>query len=408
MAITKRKGIYWIDYYFRDDAGRQHRKREAVGACRKLAEELLKKRLAEVAEQRFFPERKKVLVKFSDARDSFIEWSKSNVGALSQVRYRISMDNLNAAFGHLHLNEVTPALAEKFKATRLKEVMPATVNRDLATLKHLYNLILKGRLLPDATIDPLLPARISLLRENNKRLRYLSEREFDELLLACDRLHVKRRPITDIHAVEMKPLIIAAVHTGMRRGELLNLKWCDIDLDGRVITIHEAKCGSARHVPINGDLHETLKAMGHRIDSSYVFAHREHVRYTGRRFKDIKLSWEAVVKEAGIVNFHFHDLRHTCASWLVQRGVPLKTVQEILGHKSFQTTLRYAHLAPELRIDAVEKLCKKKNDGHILDTKHPSFEGRALRPAANDGTTRTSNAGDRTRTGNLRLMKPSL
>jgi len=74
-----------------------------------------------------------------------------------------------------------------------------------------------------------------------------------------------------------------------------------------------------------------------------------------------------VLEEAGIENFRFHDLRHTCASWLVQKEVPLKTVQEILGHKSFMTTLRYAHLAPELRSEAVERIAGIGN-GHILVT----------------------------------------
>ncbi len=407
MGILNRNGVYWIDYYVRDEAGRVKRRREAVGTNRRLAADLLKKRHADAAERRYFPERNRPEVLFSDARKEFDAWAKVNVSESGAIRYACSMDALELAFGHVKLHEITPLAVETFKSARLKDVKPATVNRDLMTLKRLINLILQGQLLPDAKVDPLLPPRIRLLRENNKRLRYLTAKEYAELLMACDRQRFKSRR-TGARGIYFRPIVVTACHTGMRLQEILKLKREDVDLPGRIITVHEAKAGSARHIPVNQLLATELQAHLDSHGSPWAFPHDDLGKRKGKPYNWIAPGWRSVIEEAKIENLRFHDLRHTCASWLVQRGVPLKTVQEILGHKSFQTTLRYAHLAPELRADAVEKLCDVGNHGHIHGQVGNAPPRRPLRPAANDGTTTGSGAGGGIRTRSLRLMKPPL
>jgi len=407
MGIIKRDGTYLIDYYVRDANGVPRRKREKVGTNYKLAKELLTKRQAEANEKKFFPERHEVRTPFKDAAKSFLEWSQVNISVRGHQRYRTSMENLTAAFGERFLDQITPSDVERYKAERIKTVEPGTVNRDLMVLKRLYNLILKGRILPETKIVESLPTRIALFRENNKRLRYLSGKEYGEILLACERLKQQRRACLKARVLDMKSLIVTAVHTGMRRNEILGLKWSDVDLGGRIITVHEGKWGSSRHVPINAVLARTLEQIPRHIESPFVFYHREKGESAGRRFVELKRAWQALLKEASIDNLRFHDLRHTCASWLVMKGVPLKTVQEILGHKSFVTTLRYAHLAPELRNEAVERLCEVA-DGHFLDTRTTPLGGGHLRPAANDGTTRSNGEGGGDRTHDPRLKKPLL
>ena len=407
MGITKNNGIYSIDYYVRDHNGAVRRKREKVGTNYKLAKEALAKRQNEVAERTFFPDRHKERVLFATASEDFLKWAKVNISERGYERYRSCIDNLVEAFGKRYLDEITPTAVEKFKTDRLKEVKPATINRDLSVLKRLYNLILKGQLLPEVAVPESLPRRIHMLKENNLRIRYLSSKEYQELLLACDRLHAKRSATTRATAIDMKPLLIVAVNTGMREGEILMLKWADIDFKGGNITVHQAKGGRGRPVPMNRLAAEALEKQPRRIDSPYVFCHKEHGKRTGRPFHWIKLGWEALLKEAGITNLRFHDLRHTCASWLVMRGVPLQKVQQILGHKSYQTTLRYAHLAPDQGKDAVDLLCQEIH-GRFLDTSTPPSAGGELRAAANDGTPATNGPGGRIRTGNLRLMKPPL
>ncbi len=407
MAIFKRGDQYWIDYYYRTSGGAFRRKREKVGTNYKLAKEALVKRQSEIAERSFFPDRQKERVLFEDASKEFLKWAKVNISERSYERYRCSVDNLVVAFGQQHLDEVAPPAVEKFKTDRLKVVMPATINRDLAVLKRIYNLILKGQLLPDVSVPESLPRRIHLLRENNLRIRYLSFQEYQELLLACDRLHAKRSPATRAQAIDMKPLLIVGVNTGMREGEILMLKWADIDFKGTNITVHHGKGGQPRPVPMNRHVVETLENLPRRIDSPYIFCHKEHGKRTGKPFHWIKIGWDSLLKEAGITNLRFHDLRHTCASWLVMRGVPLQKVQQILGHKSYQTTLRYAHLAPDQGKAAVDLLCEGITSHYMVTSTSPQGS-TGLRAAANDGTTRSNGPGDRTRTGNLRLMKPPL
>jgi integrase len=407
MGIIKHNGTYSIDYYVRDAGGALKRKREKVGSNHKLAKELLTKRQAEVNEQKFFPERHEVRVRFADAAKSFLEWARVNISVRGHERYKCSMASLTAVFGERFLDQITPVDVERYKADRIQHVEPGTINRDLMVLKRLYNLILKGRLLPDTKIVESLPTRIALMRENNKRLRYLSGKEYGQILLACERLNQKRRRCLGTRVLDMKSIIITAVHTGMRRNEILGLKWCDVDLSGRVITIHEGKGGSSRHVPINSLLARALERIPRHIESPYLFYHREKGESAGHRFTELKRAWQALLKEASIDNLRFHDLRHTCASWLVMKGVPLQTVQQILGHKSFVTTLRYAHMAPELRNEAAERLCEVA-DGHFLDTSTRGGEGGHLRPAANDGVSKGFGESGGIRTHGPRLKKPLL
>jgi len=152
----------------------------------------------------------------------------------------------------------------------------------------------------------------------------------------------------------LKPLVITAMNTGMRRGEIFNLTWQDIDLKNKIITVEGAtsKSGQTRHIPINKELLDTLIKWKNQINSKlYVFPGKD-----GKRLDNVKKSWEGLLKLAKIEEFRWHDLRHTFASKLVMAGVPLNTVRELLGHSDLSMTLRYAHLAPDSKASAVELL----------------------------------------------------
>ena len=142
-----------------------------------------------------------------------------------------------------------------------------------------------------------------------------------------------------------------ALLTGMRRGELLSLKWEQIR--NGFIYLTETKSGKARQIPINDRLAEVLKEVrrGNQLKSPFVFCDSQ-----GRRFYHVRRSFVSACRRAGIEAFRFHDLRHTCASHLVMAGVDLTTVKELLGHKDIKTTLRYAHLAPSHKVKAVDIL----------------------------------------------------
>ena len=140
----------------------------------------------------------------------------------------------------------------------------------------------------------------------------------------------------------------------MRKGEILSLKWVDVDLRNRVISILNSKNNEKREIPVNEDLFQALLRVRKNLESPYVFCNEDGVPY-----KDVKTGFKGALKRAKISNFRFHDLRHTFASRLAMKGVDIKTVQELLGHKDVRMTLRYSHLSPDHKKAAVEKLSKR-------------------------------------------------
>jgi len=148
--------------------------------------------------------------------------------------------------------------------------------------------------------------------------------------------------------------VIVALNTGMRKEEILNLRWEDLDFRSRIIYTLDTKNNKRREIAMNDIVYRTLLAIRKIPDSPWVFCKKN-----GERYGNVRKAFEGAKKRAGIVDFRFHDLRHTFASHLVMAGVDLKTVQELLGHKSFEMTLRYAHLSPDHKKVALDVLCKR-------------------------------------------------
>jgi integrase len=234
--------------------------------------------------------------------------------------------------GALTLAEITPAriVASRNKllgtTTRLKSKMrPASVNRYCAALRHCLNIgVREFELLDD---NPM--RKLGQLAEPRGRVRFLSTAERDALLAECkarsEALHV---------------IVVLALATGARRGEILNLRWGDVDLQRGVLTFNETKNGERRSVPLVGFAAERLrdfKRIRH-IHTDLVFpGTRGNPLAIGKMFAD-------AVDQAGIEDFHFHDLRHSAASALAMNGATLAEIAEVLGHKTLQMVKRYAHL----------------------------------------------------------------
>ncbi|GAN33481.1 MAG: site-specific integrase [Candidatus Brocadia sp. AMX2] len=179
--------------------------------------------------------------------------------------------------------------------------------------------------------------KVKQLEENNKRLRYLTIEELQRLLGCC--------------SPHLKPIVLVSVNTGMRKGEILNLKWDQVDLRHNFILLDKTKNGERREIPINSTLKELFASMPRSLESECVFVDKN-----GKPYGNIKRGFHTALKKAGIRDFHFHDLRHTFASHLVMTGVDLPSVKELLGHKSLTMTLRYAHLSSGHKRKAVEML----------------------------------------------------
>jgi integrase len=144
---------------------------------------------------------------------------------------------------------------------------------------------------------------------------------------------------------------MVALLTGLRRGDILRLRWADVDLNNGVLVFKEEKKKKKQRIkPLNSDMINLLKETP-RGESEFIFNGPD-----GQPLKDVKRAFKTILKKAGIDNFHFHDLRHSSASWMVMRGASLKSVQEHLGHTSLAMTQKYAHLSPEFQRAEVEKL----------------------------------------------------
>jgi len=234
----------------------------------------------------------------------------------------------------------------------------ATINREVGLFSSALNYARKEW---DWEIPN--PAERMRLSEGDGRKRFATVEEVRSLIAAAEK-H-KRSPY-------LADLIRVAVNTGCRRGELLGLRWMQVDLDAATLRLggKDTKNGKPRNVPLN-NLARTAIANRlayrerHCPESPWVFC-----RKSGERNLTIQSSWKAVLEEAGLEDFHFHDLRHTCGSWLVQSGVPLADVKEVLGHSTIRMTERYAHNAPENCRAAVEKLSALSQSGHTDDLGH--------------------------------------
>ena len=210
----------------------------------------------------------------------------------------------------------------------------SSVNREIACMHHLFKKAVEWGMMERSPFD----GKTSLkLKENNKRMRFLSETEIMSLLDAC--------------SPHLKPMVECAVLTGMRRGEILSLKWEQVR--NGFIYLEKTKTNEARQVPISDGLEAVFRDIRRRehLKSEYVFT------YQGGPIRDnFYKTFRTALKRAGLADFHFHDLRHTFASQVLLRGGTLKDVQELLGHKSMTMTLRYAHLTQEHKRKAVNLL----------------------------------------------------
>jgi len=164
--------------------------------------------------------------------------------------------------------------------------------------------------------------------------------------------NLRKLPFADY----LKPLIILDLNTGLRRGELFNLKWNDVDRAMLTVKGEGAKTGQTRHVPLNQEAYSVLYQWKTQSqDNKLVFPGKG-----GGRLTNVNNSWRKLLKDANITDFRFHDMRHHFASRLVMAGVDLNTVRELLGHADIKMTLRYSHLSPQVKQAAVDKLVKGK------------------------------------------------
>lgn len=267
---------------------------------------------------------------FGVAMNRFVEEHLPNMQPLAADRYMVSVRHLNKAFGDKYLDEITPRVLADYVSDRRatskaqnKSLANATLKRDLACLSSMFSCAMGWEI---AERNPVEAMDKRSLREPPGRVRFLTRAEYAELLAKAGALH---------------GIIVVAIETGMRMGEILSLRWTDIDWRHNSARLPTSKNLEPRTIPLTPTARAQIRAQARHAETPLVFHTKD-----GRALRviDISRKFRKVAEDAGIEDFRFHDLRHTFASWAVQRGVDLYKLSKVLGHKGLQMTARYAHL----------------------------------------------------------------
>jgi integrase len=336
MAVRKRGDSWQIDYL--DPAGKRVRQSFKK---KKDAEAEHGKRISLKAENRYLDVKKDYLTTFKELLEKYREnfgrqasFFKYKGFCLENFKNHFGEETLLSNIRYVELESYRNSLRNKLTKDRTLR-KDASVNREMACLHHLFRKAVEWELIERSPFDH---GKSLLLKENNQRIRYLTKEEIPLLLEKC-------RSKNHLHRI-----VVCALNTGMRKGEILGLRWDQIR--NGFIYLEKTKTKNRREIPVNDDLNQVLKEIRKEqgLTSPYVFLY-------GKRIIDrVDRAFKGALRNAGIEDFRFHDLRHTFASHLVMRGASLKEVQELLGHKTMTMTLRYAHLGQEEKKRAVSLL----------------------------------------------------
>jgi len=331
--IYKRGAVWYIDYWVDG-----MRKREKASGDKQAALSILAAKRTDVERGALGFEKKQV-VHFADFADEYLK-IKAEKRSIRSIKGYVK--HLKANFGELPLSRITPELVEQYKQQRLKDKVVVkkkttrttkgpSINRELAILKNLFNTAKKMRRFRGE--NPV--EGISYFPEQSRDY-VLSKEEVGRLLAAAGE--------------PLRKIILIALNTGLRKGEILSLRWSQVNLAERVISFARTKSTKFLRVPINAVVEGVLSSIERTGD--YVFPGR----WGKGHLADSKQPFNAARVAAGLPDLHSHDLRHCAGTYMSAAGVPLTTIQQILGHRDIRTTNRYINLNDENRRKAVDAL----------------------------------------------------
>jgi integrase len=322
MPYKPANSPYW---YSSITVGCRQIRRSTKTTSRKEAEQIEKQWLIEAQSQ---------TNKWEDVMAEYLE------GRYTE-RANYAIQAMRPYFEGMVAQHITPAVINGYKKFRKsKGVADSTIHKELTVMRAAYRYG-KHELGLDLPID-LMQGRLPKIKQSGPR--WLSREEFNRLVKAAESNNYSKFWLPDF--------IRLAVATGLRNGELLALVWGRVDIDQRLIYLQPEDQKGARFssVPINDDAAEIFKRRKQYAGNTVI------ARKSGAELSSVKKSFKRAALEANLPDVRIHDLRHTCAAWLVQAGVPIRTVAEVLRHKDITTTLIYAHLSPEHTREAVAML----------------------------------------------------
>lgn len=321
MGLYRRGKTYW--FTITHESKRIQKSTDTDN--KKLAEKIYSKAMIDLVEGSYFETAKL-------KKTTFDEMTERYLAKHEKLRDARTVKTLKTVFSGIMLAQITSNLISEYRSSRLKKVKPATVYQELALLRRMFNVAIREwEWLRDNPVS-----RLSFSVGNmNARDRWLSDEEEKSLF------EVATNPWW------FRNFLLVALHTGMRKGEILNLKWMDVDFQRRTVRVVKSKNDEKRTLPMSNTLYETLRSIKLRDISGKVFP------VSGW---SVRQAFDKTVEKSKIGNFRLHDCRHTFATRLVQNGVDLYKVKELLGHKTLAMTMRYAHHYPESLRSSVELL----------------------------------------------------
>jgi integrase/recombinase XerD len=327
-SVYKRGSTYWVRFQWRGQEIRKSARTTVKGEAREY--------LATLQEQyRRIDRGGNPRVPFSEAAATYIDEYLSHLEVSTIRSYQQSLRVLNEEFGTMYLDEISRSKIARFEAAQLRRVSPSKVKHYRAALSGVFKVALRHEWIEQN------PCRsLDAIKVSNARERFLTPKEWKSLR---DALPEPLRSIAEM-----------SVARGLRCGEVLNLEWRDVDENMDTLTIREAKGNKRRVIPLEG-----ARAILDRQprNGRLVFPTRTGNRH---RVDNTTKRVNAIAREAGVDDFTFHDLRHTFASWYVQRGGDMYKLQLILGHEGPAMTQRYAHL----RVDDLRETRTKTGTVH--------------------------------------------
>ncbi|MDA8103784.1 MAG: tyrosine-type recombinase/integrase [Nitrospiraceae bacterium] len=351
MGLYKRKGsqFYWMTFRIN---GRKIC--ESTGTTnRKLSERIHAKRVTEIAEGKWFQNESKRRT-FEELRDRYMsDYAIPNKSPRTIEKDTYSFKRLSQFFGGLTLSEITPHRIADYKRIRREAgVKTATLARELEILRASLNIAVREW--EWLEVNPFWKVKIE--QPKGHKERWLTLEEENRLLDSCP--------------TWLRDIVVFALNTGMRQNEILSLDWHEVDFFRRAITLLVTKNMEKRTIPLNQTVLEFLKTKSKvRHISGYVFSSSAGTKISPR---NLLRAFYSARKKAGLEDVRFHDLRHTFATRLVQAGIEIYVVKELLGHKSLKMTMRYAHHYPEsLRhgVDVLDRIREQSPEsGYILVT----------------------------------------
>jgi integrase len=239
--------------------------------------------------------------------------------------------------GHLRLSDVTPAVIAEQRDDLTQRFKPGSVRGYIAALSHAFTTAIREWQWMGA--NPI--SNIRRPRNSQARVRFLADEERVRLLDACK---TSRNPY-------LYTVVVLALSTGARKMELLSLTWPDVDLRRGMITLHATKNRDRRALPLTGYALELMRehAKVRKITTDFVFPGREGPAA-------IDAAWASARAQSGIEDFRFHDLRHSCASYLAMNGASLAEIAEVLGHRTLEMVRRYTHLSEQHTTGVVARM----------------------------------------------------